>query len=186
MSFFSHMQEHVVSEIREIQQAIASYADAYAQIQHWQEQSLLIPRDDQKTGCIGEFYAYLYLQSKYPGTALTYGGHSNKAWDIAVGLPDRTVHIQTKTVSAYSVTRRRSPLHHGWDELFVVYLSRAFQPLGFWVITDTAIVRIGTPRTGLVCPKIDNSAGADKPHPLFGENRIGEFNRLIAVQTAHV
>jgi hypothetical protein len=172
-----------VSEIQGIQKAIAVYAVAYAQLQWWQEyHSQLIPPGDQKTGCIGEFYVYLYLMSKYPGISVTYAPPSNKAWDIAVWLPDRVLHIQTKTFSAYSRTRRLSPVHHGWDELYVVYLSRAFQPIGFWIISDTSIVSAMTPRAGLAGPKIEETAVDQKAHPLFGKNRIDELNQLIALQ----
>src|SRR6185436_9964646 len=100
----------IVSEIQGIQKAIAVYAVAYAQLQWWQEHhSQLIPPGDQKTGCIGEFYVYLYLASKYPDFSVTYAPPNNKAWDIVVSLPDRALHIQTKTFSAYSRTRRLSP-----------------------------------------------------------------------------
>jgi hypothetical protein len=39
--------------------AIDSYVSAYTTLQYLHENSTLITEGDQKTGCIGEFYAYL-------------------------------------------------------------------------------------------------------------------------------
>ena len=120
--------------------------------------------------------------SKYPGISLRYGSTSNKAWDVAVELPSGDWHIQTKTVSAYSQTRRLSPIHHGWDELYIVYLNHAFQPVGFWIITDTSIVDKLSPLKNMSGPKLQDVLNATVVHPLFGANRIDEFNQRIALQ----
>jgi hypothetical protein len=56
--------------------AIRSYASSYSQLQDIQERSSLIPKGDQKTGCIGEAYSYLHLRRLHPDATLTYGGHS--------------------------------------------------------------------------------------------------------------
>ena len=51
---------------KKIQKSIEKYALSYAELQDWQENSEIIPIGDQKTGCIGEFYAYLYLMKIFP------------------------------------------------------------------------------------------------------------------------
>lgn len=89
---------------------------------------------DQKTGCIGEYYAYLYLQHEYPKSELSYGNHSEKGWDIMVKDGEKKIRVQVKTVSGYSKTRGISPIHRGWDQLFVVYLNQNLKPEGFWMM----------------------------------------------------
>ncbi len=44
-----------------IKHAIKNYAKAYQALQYWQDNHPAIPGGDQKTGSIGEYYAYLYL-----------------------------------------------------------------------------------------------------------------------------
>ena len=73
----------------EIQKVIRSYASAYEALQEWQDKSSLIPKGDQKTGCIGEFYVYLYLTHRFPESTLTYGNHSEKGWDIRASTTGR-------------------------------------------------------------------------------------------------
>jgi hypothetical protein len=167
-----------LSAAPDILAAIHKYADAYAGLQQLQESSGLIPRGDQKTGCIGEFFVYLYLSGKYPGQPLRHAGHSNKGWDIEMGVQGCEKRIQTKTVSAYSTSRRLSPISPGWHELFVVYLGMNLLPEGFWIVTDTTIV----PESGIL-------KHCSSPHPggrhagtaavPFGENRIEELSRFV-------
>lgn len=72
----------------EITCAIKQYAEAYERLQELQETEPSIPEGDQKTGSIGEFYAYRYLSIAFPDYELTYGSHSEKGWDIHISGVD--------------------------------------------------------------------------------------------------
>lgn len=77
-----------MQEIREIKAAIEAYAVTYERLDTLQRESQYIPVGDQKTGVVGEFYAYLYLLSKMPqGSRIRFAGHSNKGWDIEIIEP---------------------------------------------------------------------------------------------------
>jgi hypothetical protein len=165
----------------EIYKTILVYAMSYAKLQHQQETSPLIPQGDQKTGCIGEFYAYLYLRAKYPDAKLTYGGHSEKGWDIKVEQPSGQWLVQVKTVSAYSASRTISPIHPGWDKLFLVYLDEEFVPRGFWVIPDNSIVSKGKVLKGCRCRKPDDASSGSAVIP-WSDNKCGEFLALVMPQ----
>ena len=55
---------------------------------------------------------------------LKYGTGSEKSWDIK----DENNKYQVKTVSAYSKTQRISPIHKGWDYLYLIHLTKEFLP----------------------------------------------------------
>lgn len=167
-----------MEEAREIFVAIHSYAIAYSRLENIQMRSQLIPRGDQKTGCIGEFYGYLHLSRLHPDATLTYGTHSEKGWDVHVKSHAHDYRVQIKTVSEYSKTRTISPLHHGWDQLWVIYLDRSFVPRGFWVIADQIVAPGTGPRKGCRCPLPDNPQSGSRDIA-FGENRIDELNTTL-------
>ena len=167
-----------LSSVGPILAAIRQYSDAYCLLQSFQDSSGLIPPGDQKTGCIGEFFVYLYLSSKHPRATLTFAGHSNKGWDIEMIEGTHRRRIQTKTVSAFSKTRRISPISRGWDELFLVYLGRDLMPAGFWILTDPSIV----PDQGQLkhCSAPDPTGRfAGTGAVAFGSNRIAELRQFI-------
>lgn len=174
-----------MKKLNDILQSVSRYAEAYAEIQSIQEESPLIPEGDQKTGCIGELYGYLYLAHVNPDATLTYGSHSEKGWDIKYEINGRSRRIQIKTVSAFSKTRTISPIHHGWHELFIIYLDRNLAPTGFWIIADTAIVADGEVRKGCKCRDPDK-VGTGSPTLPFGDNRIAELREAIAAQKSSV
>lgn len=167
------------SDAPEVLDAIRDYAKAYARLQVLQDRGHMIPPGDQKTGCIGEFFVYLYLHSKHPDQAIRFAGHSNKGWDVELGQHGKERRIQTKTVSAYSKTRRLSPISPGWHELFIVYLNQDLFPEGFWIVTDPGII----PSSGVL-------RHCSSPHPNgrhagaalipFGKNRIEELKAAVA------
>jgi hypothetical protein len=163
---------------KEIQRAIESYALAYEELQSWQEKSDMIPIGDQKTGCIGEFYAYLYLMEKYPDSELTFAGHSQKGWDIEVKSKGFSGRIQVKTVSAYSTTRTISPIHYGWNQLFIIYLGKDFKPRGFWIIRDVSTVKKGEVLKSRKCKAPGKSNSGSKDIPL-GQNQVNEITKSI-------
>jgi hypothetical protein len=162
--------------INEIRSAIAAYAPTYAALQRLQVQGGLLPPGDQKTGCIGEFYGQLYLMARSPKARIAFGGHSNKCWDFRVEENGRESLIQVKTVSQYSTTRLLSPLHHGWQELFVFFLDSDFLPTGFWIVADSSFVE-RSPRKGLRCPTPDGKRLGSRAIT-FGVNRIQDWRQL--------
>lgn len=168
----------LVTEAREIRRAIKTYASAYKDLQKLQESSShSIPEGDQKTGCIGEFYAYQYLRKFHPEEEVKYGDHNQKGWDIRIGQKYR---VQVKTVSAYSKKRGMSPLHEGWDKLYVIYLDCLFKPKGFWIVdySPSIFEDIQTPLKGLVCPGPGNKPTGSKAI-CFGEDRVEELRRVL-------
>jgi hypothetical protein len=168
--------------VPEVLEAIGDYARAYARLQELQDQRDMIPPGDQKTGCIGEFFVYLYLKSTHPGEAIRFAGHSNKGWDIEIGQAGKERHIQAKTVSAYSKTRRLSPISAGWDQLFIVYLGRDLLPEGFWIVTDSAII----PAAGVLrhssAPDPNGRHVGTATIP-FGKNRVDELTAALKAFT---
>lgn len=171
-----------MTEVSEIRKAITDYALAYGALQKIQEESDLIPKGDQKTGCIGEFYAYQYLARCHPKASLKFGEHSEKGWDICVDHGVKNCKVQVKTVSGYSTTRGMSPLHDGWNKLIVVYLDCSFEPLGLWIIDHTPNVfhKKKAPLKGLRCPNPDpekNQAGSKSI--CFGDNQMDKLQRAL-------
>lgn len=163
---------------KEIIDAIKAYADAYNRLQLLQEATHSIPEGDQKTGCIGEYYAYKYIESLHPESKLKYGSHSEKGWDISIIENNSERKIQVKTVSAYSKTRTISPIHKGWDELYQIYLNKALYPEGFWVITETNIFGTKEHLNSKKCPLPNNPNTGSKEIP-FGNNLISELLRVL-------
>jgi hypothetical protein len=158
---------------KDLQNAISHYAEAYRKIQDLQDSLPWIPHGDQKTGCIGEYYAYAYLLSRYNEEKLTFGGHSEKGWDIKVN-DTPPWHIQVKTVSAFSKTRTLSPIHNGWQQLFIVFLNKALKPEGFWIVSDTTLPGANGKLQGAKC-RLPGNDKTGSPAIPFGPNRVQEM-----------
>ena len=122
--------------MRNLFAAIKGYALAYAAMEQLQRrEGALFPIGDRKTGVIGEFYARLYAAHEWPKAALVYGTPSERAWDITVRRVAKPDHrIQVKAVSSHSQTSRVSPIHPGWDELYLMRFNADFMPVGFLVL----------------------------------------------------
>ncbi len=106
-------------------QLIRNYAQVYSEFEQFQKDNLFVPTNgDQKTGVIGEAFIYQYL-SKKSKSNLQFGSTSEKGWDIKDG---DNIKYQVKTVSAYSKTQRISPIHKGWDYLYLIHLTIDFIP----------------------------------------------------------
>lgn len=122
--------------MKDIFSAIIAYAQAYGVLEDIQRGTdSPLPRGDQKTGVIAEFYARLFARHCFTDAELLYGSPSQRAWDIAVRRTDSPVHyVQVKAVSSHSTTHRISPIHKGWNELWLFRLDRNFAPEGFWIL----------------------------------------------------
>ena len=136
--------------VRSVQAVFKSYAAAYALMESIQHPDpapadalRLLPTGDQKTGCIGEYWAMRYARKQWPNNNCSFGHHSQTGWDIAVEQTD--TRIQVKTVSEWSQTRSLSPIHAQetrpagapdtwarWSDLWLIYLSEGLHPIGFW------------------------------------------------------
>lgn len=123
--------------MKEIFDAILTYAQAYGILEDIQRgANPALPRGDQKTGVIAEFYARLFARHCFADAELAYGSPSQRAWDIAVRRTGQREHyVQVKAVSSHSTTHRISPIHEGWHELWLFRLDRKFAPEGFWVLS---------------------------------------------------
>ena len=161
-----------------IRDAIKAYAQAYGDLQHFQDTDPSIPTGDQKTGAIGEYYVYRHLASVHGEHNLTYGSHSEKGWDIEVGGGDQPMRVQVKTVSAYSTTRTISPIHCGWDELHLVYLSKQLYPLGYWKITDRSLVPVGSQLKSRKCA-LPHKPGTGSKDIKFGDNLVNLLTECL-------
>lgn len=161
-----------------IHEVIRRYAKVYAALLDLQERSPLIPIGDQKTGSIGEFYVRLYLEERYRGARITFGGHSESGWDLEVSTAVRTWRVQVKTVSAFATMRRISPIKRGWEELHVIHLDRSFSPSGFWVIEDSTSMGSNDSLKNRCCPNPATGTGGSRGMN-FGPNRVAELMALI-------
>lgn len=157
--------------------AIREYAKAYAALEKLQHQeSALLPIGDQKTRVIAEFYARLFAVDQFPGAEHLYGTPSQHAWDIIVRRSRIADHkIQVKAVSAHSKTSRISPIHPGWNELYLMRLDDNFHPAGFWTLEASAVTWSGTKLSASTMPRI-SSLGSG---PFLGA--VDRLERLIEV-----
>jgi len=119
----------------EIFDAISTYARAYKQIELVQRANpALLPRGDQKTGGIAEFYGRLFAVQRFAPVKPEFGSTSEHAWDIKIPQPNGdSLKIQIKAVSAHAEKSRISPIHSGWDELWLMRLTEEMCPEGFWI-----------------------------------------------------
>ncbi|WP_162549962.1 hypothetical protein [Hymenobacter nivis] len=162
------------STLVQVEQAIANYAKAYDALEQLQNPRGPIPQGDQKTGAVGEFYAHLYLLGKYPNADVIFGGNGNPVWDIKVTDNESVWHVQVKTVSAFSKTGRLSPIHVGWQELYIIRLNKQLQPDGFWQVkSDMALPKyINAP--------LSNQSSSIAKAGLFSHNEIDDFSKNVA------
>ena len=123
---------------KSIKNAINDYASAYQSLEALQQKHVeLLQKGDQKTGVIGEFYSLLYLKNKFPNAEIEYADTGQKGWDLQVAEEGKTdLRVQVKTVSGYSNTRTISPIHRGWDDLFLLFVDKQFKPIGFWSVSN--------------------------------------------------
>jgi hypothetical protein len=170
--------------MREIFEAISEYAKAYKLLEEVQRsRPMHLPRGDQKTGVIAEFYGRLYATARFAPTELKFGSTSQHAWDIKVPQPGlEALKIQIKAVSAHAQKGRISTIHPGWDELWLMHLTEEMLPQAFWIYTKEdspwatkTLLTKTMPRRG-----ISNSGSAELRN---GTDRLPEL--LATILTAN-
>ncbi len=128
---------------------IQEHASICRCFEQFEEKYQGIGRGDQKTGVIGEFYAFLYLKATFPeGNVALAGNSSVKGWDLKYNNDGKEIKVQVKTVSEFSRSRTISPIHAGWNRLFLIFLNNDLQPAGFWIHEDSSIVSDGASLRG--------------------------------------
>jgi len=158
---------------------ISEYAAVYRKLELLQrDQRTFIQVGDQKTGVFGEFYAYLFTKEKYKDKSIILAQPSEKAWDIKVTDKNTDIKIQVKTVSAYSMTRTISPIHKGWDVLYLISLDESFLPNGFWIHTDKSIMNNISELKGKKMQNPYKSVNEQSALD-FKENKVGELLAVI-------
>lgn len=172
-----------IAPVTRIFEVIKHYAKVYNQLEALQRTSPdWLPIGDQKTGVIGKFYAKIYLESIHPNSQITFGSTSQQGWDIQVDNRMKIGRVQVKTVSEHSLTQRMSPIHPGWDQLFLVYLNKELFPIGFWVITDNTIVPAGGILKSRVMPRPGNPNSGSAEFA-SREDRLSELLNAILTQS---
>jgi hypothetical protein len=176
--------------MKKIFHAIQAYADAYnrlEQLQRAEETRHLIPIGDQKTGVIAEFYARIYAEHRFKAARIEFGSPSERGWDIKVTLADkRALKVQVKAVSAHSRSHAISPIHPGWDELWLIRLDVKLWPEAVWVIDAKRVDWAGQTLLGAKMPKPGSPvSGARKLQ--VAEDETALFVRALSrnSQTTH-
>ena len=124
---------------------VRKYAEAYRDLEELQKckspEFDFIPEvGDQKTGVIGEAFIFEYLKREGHPDVQFASNPAQKGWDIKYhcGLaPNNVVYVQVKTVSAFSKTKKISPIHLAPDygeqyKLYLVSLDENLIPDGIW------------------------------------------------------
>jgi len=120
-------------------ETVKKYAEAYGELEEIQKAPDFdfVPEiGDQKTGVIGESFIFEYLKRQgHPD--LKFGNAAQKGWDIKYTTPNGVVLVQVKTVSAFSKTRRVSPIHFDPDYcVYLVSLNKTLIPDNVWKPKD--------------------------------------------------
>lgn len=129
---------------KSIQLEINDYAKAYNRFEWLQNSTKLIPKGDQKTGVIGEYYGLLYARSleTYKNYEVNIcENHSNPDYDIEICKKKSTkikpeITIQVKTISSYSKTRTTTKIkdQSKINFIYLFELNIRLDVEKFWVI----------------------------------------------------
>ncbi|MDF3027034.1 MAG: hypothetical protein K0S23_1341 [Fluviicola sp.] len=125
-----------MSNHKTITDLIKAYASVYQEFETIQHSEIL-PKGDQKTGVIGEYYAKKHIESLSNSELIEYA-KSGKKYDIKY-VDSKTkskIKVQVKCVSAHSNTKTIAPLNMGtgaFDKLYLIALDENFIPVGFYI-----------------------------------------------------
>jgi hypothetical protein len=176
-----------IDRIIAIREAIKEYSIAYnkfevLQIQEEQLKDRLLPKGDQKTGVIGEFYALQYLKKTNPNCDISLvKNHSQEAYDLKID--ERRISV--KTVSEWSQERKinlksyfksiKKTENKEFEsvDLIVISLTKNLTPDGIWFIASDVIKEKFKGSVKVPLPNLSNNLD-DR----FGTNLISELGGL--------
>lgn len=125
----------------QIQGLIQDYAKVYSSFEEFQKNNKILPKGDQKTGVIGEYYGKCYADTLDKDNSSRYAS-SGEVFDL-IYTDTRThkhIRVQVKTVSAHSKTRTIAPLNlkkidgnNPFDYLYLIDLDKGFKPIAFYI-----------------------------------------------------
>lgn len=129
----------------DINDLISQYACIYEKFEKIQSNNdQIMPKGDQKTGVISEYYAKLYIENVIKPLDLKYS-ETNLPYDIIYS----NCKVQVKSVSAFSNTRIIAPINMSktknnikpFDDLYLIDLDKAFEPIGFYIIPFDNLIK---------------------------------------------
>lgn len=125
----------------EIIELIRQYAVLYKEFESKQKDNIILPKGDQKTGVIGEYYAKCYAETlACEGT--TKFAEPGQVFDLSYKDKgtNAIIKVQVKCVSEHSKTRTIAPLNlkqvggeKPFDKLYLISLCEEFLPIGFYI-----------------------------------------------------
>jgi hypothetical protein len=172
----------------EIRLLVKNYSLIYCQFEKLQNENIM-PRGDQKTGVIAEYYAKLYIEN-HLGFKCEFA-KSGESYDISykIGL-EKEIRVQVKGVSAHSKTRIIAPLSlynkqakPAFDFLYLIDLNLEFIPIGFYINSYKQVTKnLNDPLKkkvqGTTMMQLTNNNKASKIYN-FKENKVGELIKVI-------
>ena len=78
-------------------------------------------------------------------------------------------------MSEYSKTRRVSPIHKGWDDLFLLFVDKQRFPIGFWIVSKKILIISGYSLKNRVMPK----PGKDKTGSEVFKGKIDRLSEML-------
>lgn len=198
----------------EVQAVFKHYAVAYDLMEsiqnprpHREANPRLLPKGDQKTGCIGEYWAMRYARSIWENETecFSFGHHSQKGWDIEVKISGKEPrYIQVKTASEFGKgklgairrpdrsvkDRKGKTLPDYWDELWIIHLDRTLFPIGFWRIegpddiawpetpTLSAAAASGETQVNIIRGKTVPSLAGDRTRPWITKSLPNQIEKF--------
>lgn len=115
--------------VEAVNKAIQNYGNALVKLKNLQlESGSYLPKGCINIGLLGEYYAYIWLKHEFPESIVSYGGSTEKSWDIQVANDREIVRYQVKTVCMSSRAFRITNLKVGFDKLVVVLLAEDYFP----------------------------------------------------------
>jgi hypothetical protein len=167
-----------------IKSLIKNYAKVYQEFELIQDGKIM-PKGDQKTGVIAEYYAKCYIESKCQ-TEVAFA-KSGEPYDLSYETKDGLlIKVQVKCVSAHSLTRIIAPLNlkkqtygNPFDELYLISLDKNFMLEALYINTYDEIInklkKEGDKRDRIVGSVM---RGKSIKHPTKKGSWMYDFNKI--------
>lgn len=127
---------------------IFKYSKIYEEFEKLQNNNKILPKGDQKTGVIGEYYAKCYANTIGKEGTAEYASPGD-VFDLSYIEKEtgKKFKVQVKCVSSHSKTRIMAPLNlalkgkeEPFDFLYLISLDINFKPDGFYINTYEEIL----------------------------------------------